>query len=84
MSDPRTDRIAAIAARLEALAPLEPLAVRLARRAHELARVQLHERQAAAAPHEQVEALRYRVLRTHDVLEQRWHDAALGAAHPIG
>lgn len=81
MTDPRTDRIAAIAARLDQLQPLEPVGVRLARAALERAQAELHTHLRAGAPLEVVEATRERVRRCHDLLEQRWHDAAVTVAH---
>ncbi|MFL5913913.1 MAG: hypothetical protein ACJ768_25535 [Gaiellaceae bacterium] len=72
MTDPRTDRIADLAAALTALPPVEPLPVRLARRAHQAARADLAAQLAAGAPQRIVDALRYRVERTADLLDQRW------------
>jgi hypothetical protein len=80
MHDPRTDRIAAIAARLDELAPLEPAGVRLARRALERAQNELHGHLQRRAPQHVVEATRERVRRCHDLLERRWHDAAATVA----
>jgi hypothetical protein len=73
--DPRTDRIAALAEQLTALAPLEPRAVRLARRAHDAARRDLRASIARRAEQRIVDAARYRVQRTADLLEQRWAQA---------
>jgi len=80
MTDPRTARIAALAARLDALPPLEPASVRLARATLERAQVELHGHLARGASAHIVDACRYRVQRAHDALEQSWHDAALTAA----
>jgi hypothetical protein len=80
MSDPRTDRIAALAARLDALQPLEPVAVRLARRTLCRAQEELHGHLARGASQHIVDACRYRVQRAHDALEQAWHDAAASVA----
>ena len=79
MTDPRTDRIATIAARLHALTPLEPVGVRLARRALQNAQRDLHDQLRRGAPGPIVDATRYRVQRTHDLLEARWHDAAVSS-----
>jgi hypothetical protein len=73
--DPRTDRIAALAEQLTALQPLEPAAVRLARRAHEHARRDLRASIARRAEQRIVDAARYRVQRTADLLDQRWAQA---------
>lgn len=82
MSDPRTERLATIFARLDELADLEPLGVRLARRALQRAQDELHTHLRARATSDVVEATRERVRRCHDLLEQRWHDAATRrAAH---
>lgn len=78
MTDPRLARIAVIAARLHELAPLEPAAVRTARHALERAQAELHTQLRTGQPAAVVDATRYRVMRAHDLLEQRWHDAALG------
>ncbi len=59
--------------------PAEPLGVTLAREALEAAQRELHAQIAAGLPDAVVDATRYRVLRCHDLLEQRWHDAALTA-----
>jgi hypothetical protein len=80
MSDHRTDRIAAIAERLVALEPLEPVGVRLARAAHRQAQDELHRLIADGAEPQVIDATRYRVLRAHDLIEQRWHDAAVSVA----
>lgn len=80
MTDPRTDRIAAIAARLDQLQPLEPIGVRLARGALERAQRELHAHLRRRAPQDVVDACRERVRRCHDLLEQRWHDAATAVA----
>ena len=80
MTDPRTDRIAAIAARLDELAPLEPIGVRLARGALQRAQHELHGHLRRGMPQHVVDAARERVRRCHDLLEQRWHDAALTVA----
>ncbi len=77
MTDPRTARIAAIAARLDELAPLEPVGVRLARRALDVAQRHLHDQLRRGEPDRIVDATRYRVQRAHDLLESRWHDAAV-------
>ena len=77
MTDPRTDRIALLAERLDQLQPLEPIGVRLARRALERAQRELHTHLRAGAALDVIEATRERVRRCHDLLEQRWHDAAL-------
>lgn len=77
MSDPRTDRIAA---RLDQLQPLEPVGVRHARAALARAQNELHAHLRARAAQDVVDAARERVRRCHDLLEQRWHDAALTVA----
>jgi hypothetical protein len=79
MTDPRTARIAALAERLTGLQPLEPVTVRLARRALESAQRDLHTQMSRRADARIVDATRYRVQRAHDLLEARWHDAALGS-----
>jgi hypothetical protein len=80
MTDPRTDRIAAIARRLDELAPLEPIGVRLARQALERAQNELHMHLRRGMAQDVVEATRERVRRCHDLLEARWHDAAASVA----
>jgi hypothetical protein len=73
--DPRTDRIATLAEQLTALQPLEPAAVRLARRAHEHARRDLRASIARRDPERIVSAMRYRAERTADLLQRRWAQA---------
>jgi hypothetical protein len=75
-TDPRTDRIADLAAALHTLQPLEPLAVRHARRAHDHARRDLEQQLRLGAPARILDALRYRVERTADLLTERWQQAA--------
>jgi len=77
VTDPRTARIALLAARLAELAPLEPVDVRLARRALETAQRELHDQLRRGEPARIVDATRYRVQWAHDLLESRWHDAAV-------
>jgi phage shock protein A len=73
MSDPIADR-------LIDLAMPEPPGVRLARHALERAQSELHALLRRRAPADVVEATRERVRRCHDLLEQRWHDAATSVA----
>jgi len=75
MTHPRTDRIAALAATLQALPPVEPVGVRHARRAHELAVAELEQQQRLGAPARIVDAIRYRVARTAELVETRQRQA---------
>lgn len=75
MTCPRTTRIADLAAALDRLPAVEPLAVRHARRAHHAARADLEQQLRLGAPQRIVDALRYRVERTGDLLAQRWQQA---------
>jgi hypothetical protein len=76
MTCPRTDRIADLAAALDQLPAVEPLAVRHARRAHDHARRDLEQQLRLGAPARIVDALRYRVERTADLLAERWQQTA--------
>lgn len=78
MTDPRTARIASIAEQLQALEPFEPLAVRDARRAHERAVAELAQQERLGAPARIVDAIRYRVARTADLIEHRQRQALVG------
>jgi hypothetical protein len=80
MTDPRTTYAATIAARLDELAALEPEGVRLARQALQRAQDELRRHMTAGEPPDVVEATRERVRRCHDLLERRWHDAAVSVA----
>jgi hypothetical protein len=71
MHSPRTARIVELAEQLTALAPLEPRAVRLARRAHDMARRDLAACEDRGDAPGIVDAMRYRVQRTADLIEQR-------------
>lgn len=58
----------------------EPPEVATARHALERAQAELHAHLRDGAPERVVDAARYRVMRAHDLLEQRWHDAATSQA----
>lgn len=76
MSDPRTDRIAAL---LEGADP-EPPAVRLARVRVQCARRDLGVLLRGNSPQRLVQAARYRLERAQRELESAWR----GALHPVG
>jgi hypothetical protein len=70
--DPRTDRIADLAAALDAL---DPPAVRLARRLYTTARADLLALARRGAGEDLIQAHRYRADRAHDRLVDAWRTA---------
>jgi hypothetical protein len=76
VTDPRTDRIAALA---ETMTALEPPAVRLARVRLTCARRDLATLLRHGSPSRLVHAARYRVDRAQTQLEEAWRDALHGA-----
>jgi hypothetical protein len=73
--DPRTDRITELAEALHALPPLEPRPVRLARRAVAAAQADLAAVVAHGSDARIVDAMRYRVERARDLVDERWRQA---------